>query len=70
MTSPFPGAILTDLSRMTSAARRRLQALSKQLKEGIPDEGTFENIPKIRHVVEGSTEQRVKGKVVVVTGDN
>lgn len=53
---------------MTSAAKQRLQALTKQLKEGIPDEGSFEDIPKIRHVAESSTEQRVKGKVVVVTG--
>jgi len=53
---------------MTDAARQRLAALSKQLVEGIPDEGTFEDIPKIRHVAEHSPGQRVKGKVVVVTG--
>jgi hypothetical protein len=35
---------------MTSAARQRLQALSQQLVEGIPDAGTFEDIPKIRQV--------------------
>ena len=37
-----------------AAARQRLQALSKQLVEGIPDEGTFEGIPKIRHVAPDS----------------
>jgi hypothetical protein len=35
---------------MTSAARQRLQALSQQLVEGVPDAGTFEDIPKIRQV--------------------
>lgn len=36
---------------MSSAvAKQRLQALSQHLTEGIPDEGTFEGIPKIRHV--------------------
>lgn len=35
---------------MSAAAKQRLQALSKQLIEGIPDEGTFEGIPRIRHV--------------------
>jgi hypothetical protein len=53
---------------MTAAPKRRLAALSKQLAEGIPSEGTFEEIPRIRHVAESSTGQRVKGKVVIVTG--
>ena len=53
---------------MTAAAKRRLTALSKQLTEGIPSEGTFEEIPRIRHVAESSTGQRVKEKVVIVTG--
>lgn len=53
---------------MTSVAKQRLQAMSKQLVEGIPDEGTFEDLPKIRHVAEDSAGQRVKGKVVIVTG--
>lgn len=39
---------------MSAAARQRLQALSKQLVEGIPDEGTFEGIPRIRHVAQDS----------------
>lgn len=39
---------------MSAAAKQRLQALSKQLVEGIPSEGTFEDIPKIRHVAADS----------------
>ena len=53
---------------MTAAAKARLQALSKQLVDGIPSEGTFEDIPRIRHIAEDSAGQRVKGKVVIVTG--
>lgn len=40
---------------MSAAAKQRLQALSKQLVDGIPDEGTFEGIPRIRHVAPDST---------------
>ncbi|KAF2267119.1 NAD(P)-binding protein [Lojkania enalia] len=46
------------------------QPLSKELSEEIPDPGTFENIPKIRTVAGDSVGQRVKGKVVIVTGAN
>ena len=53
---------------MTGIPKRRLAALSKQLAEGIPSEGTFEEIPRIRHVADNSAGQRVKGKVVIVTG--
>ncbi|KGO76221.1 Glucose/ribitol dehydrogenase [Penicillium italicum] len=55
---------------MSAAAKQRLQALSKQLIEGIPSEGTFEDIPKIRHVAPDSAGPRVKDKVVIVTGAN
>ncbi|KAJ5469151.1 hypothetical protein N7475_006903 [Penicillium sp. IBT 31633x] len=55
---------------MSAAAKQRLQALSKQLVEGIPSEGTFEDIPKIRHVASNSAGPRVKDKVVIVTGAN
>ena len=55
---------------MTSQPKRRLAALSKQLSEGIPSEGTFEDLPRIRHVAEPSVGQRCKGKVVIVTGCN
>lgn len=40
---------------MTSSAKRRLQGLSQQLVEGIPDAGSFENIPRIREVAQDST---------------
>ncbi|KAJ6105064.1 hypothetical protein N7486_003753 [Penicillium sp. IBT 16267x] len=55
---------------MSAAARQRLQALSKQLVEGIPDEGTFEEVPRIRHVASDSAGPRTKDKVVIVTGAN
>lgn len=55
---------------MTSSAKRRLDALSKQLVEGIPFEGDFEGLPRIRHVAEDSAGPRVKGKVAIVTGAN
>ncbi|KAJ5120914.1 uncharacterized protein N7515_010302 [Penicillium bovifimosum] len=55
---------------MSAAAKQRLQALSKQLVEGIPSEGTFEDIPKIRHVAGDSAGPRAKDKVVIVTGTN
>ncbi|CRG86595.1 Granaticin polyketide synthase putative ketoacyl reductase 1 [Talaromyces islandicus] len=55
---------------MTDSAKRRLQALSQQLVEGIPDAGTFEDIPRIRTVAPDSVGPRVKDKVVIVTGAN
>ncbi|KIV86686.1 hypothetical protein PV11_02283 [Exophiala sideris] len=55
---------------MTAVPKRRLTALTKQLVEGIPSEGTFEDIPRIRHVAGPSAGQRVQGKVVIVTGCN
>ncbi len=57
-----------NTSNMTLVARQRLQALSQQLVEGIPSEGTFEDISRIRHVAGDSTGPRVNGKVVIVTG--
>lgn len=53
---------------MPAAANQRLQALGQQLAEGIPDEGVFEGIPRIRHVASDSTGPRVQKKVVMVTG--
>ena len=60
--------VLRHINSMTAAARERLQALSKQLAEGIPSAGTFEDIPRIRHVADDSVGPRVEGKVVIVTG--
>ncbi|KAL5338294.1 hypothetical protein BJX70DRAFT_367183 [Aspergillus crustosus] len=55
---------------MSGNTRQRLQALSQQLVEGIPDAGTFEDIPKIRQVAGDSVGPRVKDKVAIVTGTN
>ncbi|KAL9000117.1 MAG: hypothetical protein Q9169_001192 [Polycauliona sp. 2 TL-2023] len=55
---------------MSSAPKRRLQALSEQLSLPPADPGTFENIPKIRHVASNSAEPRVKDKVIIITGAN
>ncbi|KAL2822966.1 hypothetical protein BJX63DRAFT_2706 [Aspergillus granulosus] len=55
---------------MSGVARQRLQALSQQLVEGIPDAGTFEDIPKIRQVAGDSVGPRVKDKVAIITGAN
>ncbi|KAA8651323.1 hypothetical protein EYZ11_012588 [Aspergillus tanneri] len=55
---------------MSGAAKHRLEAISKQLVEGIPDAGTFEEIPKIRQVAGDSVGPRVKDKIVIVTGAN
>lgn len=49
---------------MTSSAKRRLQALSQQLVEGIPDAGTFEGIPRIRTVAGDSVGQSVFPRVM------
>ncbi|RAL17034.1 SDR family NAD(P)-dependent oxidoreductase [Aspergillus homomorphus CBS 101889] len=55
---------------MSGNAKRRLQALSQQLVEGIPDAGTFEDIPRIRTIAPDSVGPRVKDKVAIVTGAN
>jgi microcompartment protein CcmK/EutM len=53
---------------MSGVAKRRLQAVSQQLVEGITDAGKFEDIPRIRTVAPDSVGPRVKDKVVIVTG--
>ena len=77
LSSHFPAAFIphytfgSDLDvfpAMSRIAKRRLETLSQHLVQGIPDEGTFENIPKIRHVAGDSVGARVQGKVVIVTG--
>ncbi|KZZ87717.1 NAD(P)-binding domain protein [Ascosphaera apis ARSEF 7405] len=40
------------------------------LSEGIPDAGSFEDIPKIRQVAQDSVGPRAKDKVVIITGCN
>lgn len=51
-----------------SVAKRRLSALSEQLVSPIPDQGTFEGIPKLKKVAGPSTGPRATGKVVIITG--
>ncbi|EAW06793.1 SDR family NAD(P)-dependent oxidoreductase [Aspergillus clavatus NRRL 1] len=55
---------------MSAVAKRRLEAVSQQLVEGMPDAGKFEDIPRIRTVAPDSVGPRVKDKVVIVTGVN
>ncbi|KAL3421486.1 3-oxoacyl-(acyl-carrier-protein) reductase [Phlyctema vagabunda] len=55
---------------MTAVAKRRLQALSEQLVAPIADQGNFESIPVLKKIAPSSTDPRVKGKVVIVTGTN
>jgi len=53
---------------MSSVAKRRLAALSEQLVKPVPDQGNFENIPKLKKIAPASNGPRVKGKVVIITG--
>lgn len=54
---------------MTSSAKRRLAALSEQLVNPIPDQGKFEDIPILKKIAPASNGPRVKGKVIIVTGE-
>ena len=49
-------------------AKRRLAALSEQLVAPIGDQGKFEDIPILKKIAPDSNGPRVKGKVVIVTG--
>ena len=51
-----------------SVAKRRLAALSEQLVAPIPDQGTFEGIPKLKKIAGDSDAKRLKGKVAIITG--
>ena len=42
---------------MTAAPKRRIQMLSEHLQNPIPDQGTFEDIPKIKRVAPDSVGQ-------------
>ncbi|MCJ1288007.1 hypothetical protein MMC26_007360 [Xylographa opegraphella] len=53
---------------MADAPKRRLQQLTQQLAVPVTDPGTFEDMPKIRQVAGPSTGQRLKDKVVIITG--
>lgn len=55
---------------MSASAKRRLAALSEQLVAPIGDQGKFENIPILKKIAADSNGPRVKGKVVIVTGQS
>lgn len=55
---------------MTAVAKRRLQALSEQLVAPVPDQGMFENIPRLKRIAPDSAGPKVKGKVIIVTGEH
>jgi len=44
--------------------------MSKELVEGFPEPGMFENIPKVRQMAGLTAGPRLKGKVAIVTGAN
>ncbi|KAF1841063.1 NAD(P)-binding protein [Cucurbitaria berberidis CBS 394.84] len=55
---------------MAPASKVKQQAQSKELSEPLPDPGTFEGLPGVRTVAGDLGNQRVKGKVIIVTGAN
>ncbi|KAF2870009.1 hypothetical protein BDV95DRAFT_497770 [Massariosphaeria phaeospora] len=58
---------------MAPAPKTKAQMLSKELSEGLPDPGTFEDMPRVRQIAGDSLTagtRRVKGKVVIITGAN
>ncbi|KAI4181464.1 MAG: hypothetical protein L6R41_006595 [Letrouitia leprolyta] len=55
---------------MTSSPKDRLQALNKQLSTSLSDPKPSRPIPEIRRIAPDSARQRVKGKVIIVTGAN
>lgn len=52
-----------------AVAKRRLNAVSEQLVAPVPDQGTFEGIPRLKKVAGDSNGPRVKGKVAIITGE-
>jgi len=67
---PVSTQAIMSSERNALKAKRRLQALSEQLVAPIGDQGNFEDIPKLKKIAQSSVGQRVKGKVVIVTGTN
>jgi len=59
---------MPNIPQAASVAKRRLEALSEQLVAPVPDQGTFEGIPKLKKIAGDSNGPRVKGKVVIITG--
>ncbi|MCJ1472466.1 hypothetical protein MMC13_001114 [Lambiella insularis] len=55
---------------MAESSQRRLQQLTSQLTAPAASSDSFENIPPIKQVAGPSTGQRVKDKVIIITGAN
>ncbi|KAJ4296431.1 hypothetical protein N0V90_006476 [Kalmusia sp. IMI 367209] len=55
---------------MPADPKVKQQALSRELAEGLPDPGSFEDIPRVRSIAGDLGDKRVKGKVIIVTGAN
>ncbi|ORY06520.1 hypothetical protein BCR34DRAFT_490147 [Clohesyomyces aquaticus] len=55
---------------MPPGPKLQQQPLSKELSEPLADHGMFENISKVRTIAGDSVGQRVKGKVIIITGAN
>lgn len=53
---------------MTAVAKQRLQALNEQLVAPNRDQMNFESIPVLKKIAPDSNGPRVKGKVIIVTG--
>jgi hypothetical protein len=49
---------------MSGTAKRRIEAIGKQLSPG----PTFEGIPLIKKIAGASDAKRAQGKVVIITG--
>lgn len=66
LQSPFT---MPDIPQSAaSVAKRRLAALSEQLVAPIPEQGTFEGIPKLKKIAGDSDSKRLKDKVAIITG--
>ncbi|CAI6251847.1 unnamed protein product [Periconia digitata] len=50
--------------------RVKPRVLSKELSESLPDPGEFEGVKKVRSMAADLGTERVKGKVVIITGAN
>ncbi|KAF1830270.1 3-oxoacyl-reductase-like protein [Decorospora gaudefroyi] len=55
---------------MPSPPKVKQQAMSKELSEPLPEPETFEGMQGIRSIAGDLGNQRVKGKVIIVTGAN
>lgn len=59
---------MPDIPQSAATAKRRLAALSEQLVAPVPDQGSFEEIPKLKKIAGDSDSKRLKGKVAIITG--